>query len=145
MVRWRRRNKWNLITVSDNTQDKIWCSDGMPKRNRFRQLPFNRNLWDNRVIAATSTWRFNLMVLRILDETLTVKIFQITQRVYNGNVTLTLFVKGLILQSSTIKITSGGPWTSNLTAFGLPMPKSATSETISRSWWAINQGAIKQV
>ena len=59
--------------------------------------------------AATSTWRFNLMVLRILDETLTVKIFRITQRVYNGNVTLTLFVKGLILQSSTIKITSGGP------------------------------------
>ena len=145
MVRWRRRNKWNLITVSDNTQDKIWYSDGMPKRNRFRQLAFNRNLWDNRVIAATSTWRFNLMVLRILDETLTVKIFRITQRVYNGNVTLTLFVKGLILQSSTIKITSGGPWTSNLTAFGPPMPKSATSETISRSWWAINQGAIKQV
>ena len=89
--------------------DTLDTTDGMPKRNGFRQLPFNRNLWDNRVIAATSTWRFNLMVLRILDETLTGKIFRITQRVYNGNVTLTLFVKGLILQSSTIKITSGGP------------------------------------
>ena len=56
MVRWQRRNKGNPITVPDNAQDKIWCSDGMLKRNGFDQLPFYRNLWDIGVIAATSTW-----------------------------------------------------------------------------------------
>lgn len=52
----QRRNKGNPITVPDNAQDKIWCSDGMLKRNGFDQLPFYRNLWDIGVIAATSTW-----------------------------------------------------------------------------------------
>ena len=38
MVRWRRRNKGNPTTAPDNAQDKIWYSDGMPKRNGFDQL-----------------------------------------------------------------------------------------------------------